>query len=176
MKTQTTNSPVHCALAAVRYARVLYDIGVPADRVQKTREIFEEVPQLHDIFVNPTIALKKKQSVIDRVFPEEMRNFLKVVCKSQRMDLISDIFRSYDAICDEHNKVLNARLTCTAPPSEEPKKGMEAFLCGKYGAKKANIEVSQDPALLGGFILRVGSDEYDWSMIGRLNRLEQRLK
>ena len=66
--------------------------------------------------------------------------------------------------------------SCTAPPSEEQKKGMEAFLCGKYGAKKANIEVSQDPALLGGFILRVGSDEYDWSMRGRLNRLEQRLK
>ena len=126
--------------------------------------------------MNPTIALKKKQSVIDRVFPEEMRNFLKVVCKYQRMDLISDIFNSYDAICDEQNKVLNARLTCTAPPSEEQKKGMEAFLCGKYGAKKANIEVSQDTALLGGFILRVGSDEYDWSMRGRLNRLEQRLK
>ena len=53
---------------------------------------------------------------------------------------------------------------------------MEAFLCGKYGAKKANIKVSQDAALLGGFILRVGSDEYDWSMRGRLNRLEQRLK
>ena len=126
--------------------------------------------------MKPTIARKKKQSGIDRVVPEEMRNCLKVVCKYQRMDLISDIFHSYDAICDEQNKVLNARLTCTAPPSEEQKKGMEAFLCGKYGAKKANIEVSQDAALLGGFILRVGSDEYDWSMRGRLNRLEQRLK
>ena len=176
MTTQTKTNPLHCPLAAVRYARVLFELGVPADRVQKAREIFEEVPQLHDIFVNPTIALTKKQNVIDRVFPEEMRNFLKVVCKYQRMDLISDIFIAYDEICDEQNKVLNAILTCTAPPSEEQKKGMEAFLCGKYGAKKANIKVSQDAALLGGFILRVGSDEYDWSMRGRLNRLEQRLK
>ena len=134
-----------------------------------------EVPQLHDIFVNPTIDLKKKMTVIDKVFPEEIRNFLKVVCKYQRMDLIEDIFAAYDRYCDEQNQVLNAVLTCTVPPSEEQKKGMEAFLCKKYGAKKAKIEVCQDQALLGGFILRVGSDEYDWSMKGRLNRLEQRL-
>lgn len=91
------------------------------------------------------------------------------------MDLIEDIFAAYDRYCDEQNQVLNAVLTCTVPPSEEQKKGMEAFLCKKYGAKKAKIEVCQDQALLGGFILRVGSDEYDWSMKGRLNRLEQRL-
>ena len=119
--------------------------------------------------------LKKKMTVIDKVFPEEIRNFLKVVCKYQRMDLIEDIFAAYDRYCDEQNQVLNAVLTCTVPPSEEQKKGMEAFLCKKYGAKKAKIEVCQDQALLGGFILRVGSDEYDWSMKGRLNRLEQRL-
>lgn len=176
MKTQTKNSRMRCPLAAVRYARILYDLGIPGEKVQKTREIFEEVPQLHDIFVNPTISLGKKMSVIDRVFPEEMRNFLKVVCKYQRMDLIPEIFTAYDDYCDEQNHVLNAALTCTAPPSEEQKKGMEAFLCRKYGAEKAHIEISRDESLLGGFILRVGSDEYDWSMKGRLNRLEQRLK
>ena len=176
MKTQTTNSRMRCPLAAVRYARILYDLGIPGEQVQKTRKIFEEAPQLHDIFVNPTIALGKKMSVIDRVFPEEIRNFLKVVCKYQRMDLIPEIFTAYDDYCDEQNNVLNAALTCTAPPSEEQKKGMEAFLCRKYGAEKAHIEVSRDEKLLGGFILRVGSDEYDWSIKGRLNRLEQRLK
>ena len=49
------------------------------------------------------------------------------------------------------------------------------FLCRKYGAKKADITVRRDDTLFGGFILRVGSDEYDWSMKGRLNRLEQTL-
>ena len=98
MKTQTSKSQIYCPMAAIRYARVLYEVGVPKEAVQKTREIFEE-----------------------------------------------------------------------------EKKGMEAFLCKKYGAKSAKIEVRQDKALLGGFILQVGSDEYDWSMKGRLNRLEQRL-
>nr|WP_296957743.1 ATP synthase F1 subunit delta [uncultured Mediterraneibacter sp.] len=175
MKTQTSKNQMYCPLAAIRYARVLYEVNVPEEAVQKTREIFREVPQLHETFVNPTIELKEKMNVVDRVFPEEIRNFLKVVCKYQRMDLIDDIFNAYDRYCDEQNQVLNAVLTCTVPPTEEQKKGMEAFLCKKYGAKKANIEVVEDRAILGGFILRAGSDEYDWSMKGRLNRLEERL-
>ena len=157
MKTQTSKSQIYCPMAAIRYARVLYEVGVPKEAVQKTREIFEEVPQLHEIFANPTIELQK------------------VACRYQRMNLIEDIFTAYDRYCDEQNQVLNAVLTCIQPPTEEQKKGMEAFLCKKYGANRAKIEVRQDKALLGGFILRVGSDEYDWSMKGRLNRLEQRL-
>ena len=175
MKTQTSKSQIYCPMAAIRYARVLYEVGVPKEAVQKTREIFEEVPQLHEIFANPTIELQKKMNVVDRVFPKEIRNFLKVACRYQRMNLIEDIFTAYDRYCDEQNQVLNAVLTCIQPPTEEQKKGMEAFLCKKYGAKSAKIEVRQDKALLGGFILQVGSDEYDWSMKGRLNRLEQRL-
>ncbi len=52
--------------------------------------------------------------MIEKVFPEEIKNFLKVVCKYQRMDLIEDIFDAYDRYCDEQNQVLNAVLTCTA--------------------------------------------------------------
>lgn len=60
MKTQTSKSQIYCPMAAIRYARVLYEVGVPKEAVQKTREIFEEVPQLHEIFANPTIELQKK--------------------------------------------------------------------------------------------------------------------
>lgn len=52
---------------------------------------------------------------------------------------------------------------------------MESFLCRKYGAKRAYIEMKKDDSLIGGFILRVGNDEYDRSTKGRLDRLEQRL-
>ena len=79
MKTQTSKSQIYCEAAAIRYARVLYEVGVPKEAVQKTREIFEEVPQLHEIFANPTIELQKKMNVVDRVFPKEIRNFLSYI-------------------------------------------------------------------------------------------------
>jgi len=118
MKTQTSKSQIYCPMAAIRYARVLYEVGVPKEAVQKTREIFEEVPQLHEIFANPTIELQKKMNVVDRVFPKEIRNFLKVACRYQRMNLIEDIFTAYDRYCDEQNP-RHPKLQYNAHPKME---------------------------------------------------------
>ena len=170
-----TNNEIRCSSAAVSYGKVLFGLNILEESVKKTREILEAVPQLSDLFMNPTVAQKKKMAVIDRVFPEDMRNFLKTACKYHRMDLMDEIFAAYDRCRDEEDKVLKAVLTCTVEPDEEQKKGMESFLCRKYGAQKAQIEVRHDANLLGGFILRAGSDEYDWSMKGRLDRLTQTL-
>ena len=104
-----------------------------------------------------------------------MRSFLKTACRNHRMDLMDEIFAAYDRCRDEQEKVLNAVLTCTVAPGEEQKKGMENFLCRKYGVRKVRMEIRYDAGLLGGFILRAGSDEYDWSMKGRLDRLAQEL-
>ena len=166
---------IRCSSPAVTYGRVLFGLHIRKEAVERTREIFAAVPQLIDVFMNPTIAQKKKLSVIDRVFPEEMKNFLKTACKYRRMNLMEEIFAVYDRCQDEQENILHAVLSCTTPPSAEQKAGMEAFLCRKYGADKAEISVRTDKSLLGGFILRAGSDEYDWSMKGRLDRLEQRL-
>ncbi|MCI6467583.1 MAG: ATP synthase F1 subunit delta [Faecalicatena sp.] len=198
MMTQTDTNSQYCPQAAVkytqrasrntcpygqvgsiscstRYAKVLYELNISNEAIQKTRDIFTEVPQLHDVFVNPTIQTDQKQRVIDQVFPEEIRNFLKVACRYQRMDLMDDIFAAYDRYCDEQEHILNAVLTCVEPPSEVQLKEMKAFLCKKYDAVKADIEIRTNQTLLGGFVLHAGSDEYDWSLKGRLNRLEQKL-
>ena len=151
------------------------ELNMNREAIQKAEEIFAEVPQLKDVLINPTIREEKKFKVIDRVFPEEIRNFLKVACRHHRMELIGDIFKAYHQYCDEQNKILNAVLTCVEPPSEVQLNKMKAFLCKKYDAVKADIEIVQDKALLGGFVLRVGCDEFDWSLQGRLNRLEQKL-
>ena len=170
-----TGDKIRCTLPAVTYGTVLYDMNVPEDQVAKTREIFEEVPQLEEIFVNPTVSLRVKYRVIDEVFPEKMRNFLKTACRYRRMDLIREIFAAYDRCRDKADRVIRADLYCIVPPGEEQKKGMEQFLCEKYGAAKAEIRVRHDDSLIGGFILRAGSDEYDWSVRGRMDRLAQSL-
>ncbi len=170
-----TNKEIRCSSPAVSYGKVLFELNIPEESVRKTQEILKAVPQLSELFMNPTVALKKKLAVIDRVFPEDMRNFLKTACRYRRMDLMDEIFAAYDRCRDEKDRILRAVLTCTVDPSKEQKERIEAFLCRKYGADEAQIEVRHDEELLGGFILRAGSDEYDWSMKGRLDRLTRAL-
>ena len=96
METQTLTKRMYRSSMSGHYARVLYELNVPKTDIEKTKETFAEVPQLREVFINPTISAKTKMSVIDQVFPESMKNFLKVVCKNQRVDLINEIFDAYD--------------------------------------------------------------------------------
>ena len=170
-----TDNEVRCSSPAVSYGKVLFGMNIPEGAVDKTREILREVPQLTDLFMNPTIPLKTKCSVADKVFPNEMRNFMKTVCRYQKMGLIGEIFAAYDRCREKQAGIRNAVLYCVTPPGEEQKKGIEAFICRKYGAKEAKLSVCRDDSLMGGFLLRVGSDEYDWSVKSRMDRLAQEL-
>lgn len=174
MKTQTTNHR-YCPKAAVRYARVLYELNIPKENIEKTKEIFTQVPEIHAVFENPVIREEKKASIIDQIFPEKIRNFLKVVCRYHRINLIDDIFSAYEAYCDKQNQIFKAVLTCVEPPSEVQLKEMKAFLCKKYNARHVDVEIITDQSLLGGFVLSATGDEYDWSLKGRLKRLEEKL-
>ncbi len=50
---------------------------------------------------------------------------------------------------------------------------MKAYLAKKYQKDKVALALEKKPELIGGFVLRVGDIEEDYSMKGRLNRLEK---
>ena len=60
-------------------------------------------------------------------------------------------------------------------PDDEQVGQMKEYLKSKYGKEQVELAMHKDPALIGGFVLRVGDMEQDCSMKGRLERLEKRL-
>ena len=42
----------------IRYAKVLYELNMNREAIQKTEEIFAEVPQLRDVFSNPKMCIR----------------------------------------------------------------------------------------------------------------------
>ncbi len=46
----------------------------------------------------------EKNRVIDRVFPAELRNFLKVLCGHQDMGEVEDVFEAYHAYACEQGR------------------------------------------------------------------------
>lgn len=175
MAMQTNSTKKYCSLAAQRYARALYELKIPGEAVRETRKIFSENPLLGRAFESPAVSRDEKFRLIERIFPAQIRNFLKTACRHHRLDIIEEIFDAYEAYRKEQERTVSAVLSCLEPPAEEQLKRMETFLCGRYSAKRAEIQVRRDESLLGGFILRAGDDEYDWSLKGRLDRLKQKL-
>ena len=62
------------------YARALYELHISPEALSRAEEITTQVPVLLDILKDPACALVQKYRAIERIFPEETQNFLKVLC------------------------------------------------------------------------------------------------
>ena len=158
--TQTANN----------YATVLLELGVTREAVDETKEILSLTQDLPKSLKSPVVSKQDKHKLIDRIFPESMKNFLKVVCDYGEADLLEEIFAAYDVVEAEKNGILQAKLEYVLEPTEDEVAQMKA-----YQKDKVALALEKKPGLIGGFVLRVGDIEEDYSMKGRLNRLERRL-
>lgn len=72
-------------------------------------------------------------------------------------------------------KVLHATLIYVTPPDENQINKFKEFIKKKYRADEVTFTTKEDKDLIGGFILRVGMKEYDWSIKKRLDDLSKQL-
>lgn len=173
--TEKTNKPQYCSQAASRYAEVLLSLGLTEEITEETKAIFAEAPELTEALMNPVVPREEKHALIERIFDKKIRSFLKVLTDHEKAGILDEIFRAYEERKRKEAKILRAVLRYVVPPTEDQKNKMEAFLCDRYHASGVEWEFVEDASLIGGFILEACAEEYDYSIKGRLNRLEQKL-
>ena len=161
--------------AGKNYALILESLPVPEEDVRECERLLEDNPQLTEALINPLVAQLQKEQVIDRVFPPSLHSFFKVLCAHGRAGEFPEIVREYQRLSQNRQGILQARLLCVTEPTPSQRQGMEEFLKKTYQKKQVLLEICLDEALMGGFILQAEGDEYDWSLRGRLRRLEQTL-
>ena len=164
--------------AAINYGRVLYELSVQEEAVKETDAVFEQTPELLEALKNPLIPAGKKQRILERIFgdekaPKALYHFLLVLLRHNRVGSIGDIFAAYHAYAQKEQEVLGAELHYVTAPLEEQVIQIKEMLCKKYRKRDVELIMIEDTALIGGFLIRVGDVELDWSMRGRLKQLEQ---
>ena len=159
----------------LNYAVVLYELTIEEDKIKTAEECFKNVPMLKEILANPTVENEKKWNIIERVFPQEMHSFLKKVSDSNRMKGIENIFKAYYDYKRQQEGIIRAELFYVTVPSEEQKQGFVTFVKKEYGCRGVELQLKEDKNLLGGFLLKIGNIEYDYSLMGRIHTLRQQL-
>ena len=76
---------------SLNYARDLHNQPEALGLLQTAASIIEAVPAIGEELSDPTVAIAKKHVVIDRIFPLEIRNFLKLLCDNGDFDLFNDV-------------------------------------------------------------------------------------
>ena len=80
---------------ALDYARTLRELNIASDIVGQADDIFKAVPQVKMEFEDPSVALHAKHNVIDKIFPVQIRDFLKILCDNSHIYLWEDILSAY---------------------------------------------------------------------------------
>ena len=160
---------------AINYGTALYQLRPSQEAVETMEALFQACPQLAEALDNPTVTRASKHRVVERLFPRELWNFGKVVSDHRRARELTDMTEAYRDCLRREQKVLPAELLCVTEPSEEQKEGFRQLLQREYQVQKVELTVRKAPELIGGFLLRAGGREYDWSLRGRMRQMEQTL-
>ena len=95
--------------------------------------------------------------------------------KTEGVETLDRLMDAYEERRAERANRQKAVLRYVTPPTAEQLEQIRDFLRKKYNDQGLPLELIEDPTLLGGFSITVGSDEYDWSMKGRLTQMKNRL-
>ena len=160
----------------IEYASELMKIPDAREMVAQTFDILKAVPAVRAELEDESVPIDVKHVVIDRIFPGGIRNFLKLLCDNSDFGLFDSIRDEYQEMQKSpKEKDTYAELVYVTEPTDEQLVKIRDFLGKECGNADMKLEMKQDASLKSGFIIRVGSKEYDWSQAGRIKQLEERL-
>ncbi len=102
------------------------------------------------------------RQVVDQVLAAKPRGYAAILSHFQRLLKLDDAKRQ-------------AKIETAAPLTPEIESDLKSTLEKRYG-KGLHFTFAQNPALLGGMRVQVGSDVYDGSVRARLSELEESFK
>lgn len=101
-------------------------------------------------------------------------NFLNVLAENQRLPLLAAVAEDFlAALRESKGEIVAEILTATKLDSKTEKSLVESL--SKYTGKTVSLQVTEKPELLGGLQIRLGGVMIDASVLGKLNRLKEKL-
>jgi len=102
-------------------------------------------------------------------------NFLGVLAMNGRKGELRAIIRAFGRLAADHRGETTAEIVTAYPLKDDQVAALKAQLRARAG-RDVNLDASVDPNLLGGIVVKLGSQMIDASIRTKLNRLAQAMK
>ncbi len=103
------------------------------------------------------------------------KNFLGVLAENRRLSALPQIIRAFRQLASRHRGEVAAEVTSAHPLTESQVAELKQQLRTRVG-REVSVDLSVDPDLLGGLVVRIGSQMIDSSIRTRLNALASAMK
>lgn len=165
------------ALMSVAQANNLLDrIG---EDVASLLNLLKESPELQQFLSSPVVKAEDKKAVLGRIAGEQLhpytRNFLNLLVDRRRILFLEGIFQQFQALLRKLNQTVLAEVTSAVELNEGQQQAVREKVMAMTSAHQVELDARVDPDLIGGVIIKVGSQLVDASLRGQLRRIGLRL-
>jgi F-type H+-transporting ATPase subunit delta len=172
--------------AAKRYAKSFLLASAAKNIVEEVEEQLLDVKRAYlasaDVrafMIHPRIPRKAKLEAVRRTFQGKVTPivlaFLQLLVKRSRFNLIPDIADAFDDMADAYRGVIRVRVKTFSPLPDAQRRALEGQISRIVRGQKIDLQVEQDPALLGGLWVKIGDTLIDGSVANKLKTLRERL-
>ncbi len=177
---------MNTGVISVRYARALLKTACEQGLEDKLYAIMQtlvqsylQVPELRMTIESPMLPKEKKRKLLEVACgddcPKLVGNFLSLVLKGDREDLLYLMANDYITLYRKQRNIIRGKVITASPVSSQTQDKMKSLVQSRaQGTVEFNTEV--DPSLIGGFILEYDTYRMDASVKSKLNAILTQLK
>lgn len=170
-----------------RYATALFGLALEQKKIDAVGESLAalakalgESAELKALTTNPLVSRSDAAKAIAAV-AKAMKldvltsNFLGVLAQNSRLGQISPVIAAFNTLAASHRGEATADVTSAHALDKDQVAALKAQLKKKVGRDVA-VNLHIDPTILGGLIVKIGSQMIDSSIKTRLNTLANAMK
>ena len=168
------------------YAKALMSVAVDnnaADQIGAEAadllEVLASSGELTGFLVSPLMSADAKKGVLRQIaegkVSDFLLSFLLLLDDRGRIAFLQPILRQYQSLLRDRNNTVLADVTSAVELSDDQQNAIRDRVKTMTGASNVELSVKLDPALIGGLVIKVGSQVIDASLRGQLRRIGMQL-
>ncbi len=175
------------ATIARPYAHALFDLATEAKKVSAVEsdlEVIEKLVGESDDFSSflrsPLIATDVKGAAIDAIVSKAglgdmVANFVRLVARNGRLFVLPTMISAFRDLAAKARDELRAEVTSASPLNKTQLSSLAKTLKSRLG-KTVTLDTHVDPTLIGGLVVKVGSQMIDSSLKTKLGAMRIAMK
>jgi F-type H+-transporting ATPase subunit delta len=172
---------------AQRYASAIFDLANDGKALPKLEsdvaalsEALAASDDLRDLIASPIYSREEQGKAIAAVankmgLTELMGNSLSLMASKRRLFVVPQLIAALREMIAEHKGEVTADVVSAKALTKAQEDKLAKTLKSSFG-KDVNVNVTVDESLIGGLVVKVGSQMIDTSIKARLNALQNTMK
>jgi F-type H+-transporting ATPase subunit delta len=181
-----TSGGIRASLAG-RYASALFDLARDQRQIEAVGNSLEALSQalvdskdFAELISSPLVSRDEAGRSFAALAPQLRldpitTNFVGVLAKNGRKNQLRNVIRAFRRLAADHRGETTAEIVTARPLNDDQLAALKAQLRTRAG-RDVNVDATVDPTILGGIVVKLGSQQIDASIRTKLNRLAQAMK